>query len=771
MLNPIQMNDWEIKRFLTVILSIQLIVWGSIGIDVVGWEIPVLRQLIAFIYLTFVPGIIILRILKLHKLGNIETLLYSVGLSLATLMLTGLLMNALYPLVGISGPISLTPLLITISIVVLVLCAICYVRDRRFADPSPIHINDILSPPALFLCLVLFLGILGARLVTLYHNNILLMLLIIVIALIVILVTLGKFIPRNLYPLAVFVIGLSLIFHQSLLSQFLIPGRGDASYELFLAHNVLANAQWDPMLKSMVNGMLSVTMITPIFFEIAGISITWLFKAAYPLLFILVPLGLYRVFQKQTNEKIAFLACFFFISQVSFFASVPANTRMMFSELFLVLLIVLMTDKSMSRLKSSVLSIIFLFSLVVSHYGLAYIYIFCLISAWLIVTLVDSPTIQRLRGNLGSKLSRLRNKGYTSNPIPTDEKARTTSSTFVALAVVFTLAWYMYLAGSSALIHVVIMSDQIISTIFTEFLNPEAVEGLHMMLVATETPLSHINKTLNYINPVFIVIGVLTLLLQRVSSKANIPSGASPEGEMRFGKEYAAFSYISLVICVAAVSVPYFASAFSMTRLYHVTLFFLAPFFVMGGIVVLKWIGALTNALYTNLFSKKKIVSPQNKGNLLFLVLIVSILFHFFTTGFVYTVAGRGTSLALDYDSQLYRVTHHKDIAAAGWLYAHSDSGRIYIEGNYGGAPFLYVDPSKGGQFRAITPDDIEKIEDGDYIHLRYGAVSAGKIYCRECKTGFMELDDTIFIREGNKIYDCGSAVYQMPYQKERDTR
>ncbi len=747
--NPIQMNDWGIKRFLIVILSIQLIMWGVIGLAAIGFEIPFLRQLIAFIYLTFVPGIIILRILKLHKLGNIETLLYSVGLSLATVMLTGLLVNALYPLVGISRPISFTPMIITISIVVLVLCAICYVRDRRFADPSPIHINDILSPPALLLCLVPLLSISGARLVTFHNNNILLMLLMVVIALIVVLITLGKFIPRNLYPLAVYVIGLSLLFHRSLLSQLIFAG-GDIFYEFFLAQNVLANGQWDPAMPSMVNGMLSVTMVTPIFSEIAGISITWLFKAVYPLLLALVPLGLYRLFQKQTNDKVAFLACFFFVSVSAFYGDVLNNTRQLIAELFLVLLILLMTDKNMDRLKSAVLSIIFCFSLVVSHYALSYIYIFCLILVWLIVILTDSQVIRRLRDNLSSRLSRQSSKNHISTPIPTGEGSRMLSLTFVALTVVLALAWYLYTSGSTAFLQIVYIIDHVTSNI-TELLNPQTAQGLQMMLVEVHGPLGYINKTINYLNQIFIVIGVLTLLLQQVLSRTGNLLGASPEGEMRFGKEYAAFSYVGLAICIAGVSVPYFASAFNMTRLYHVTLFFLAPFYVMGSVMVLRWVTA--NKL-----------SLHNKVSPLLLVLIVSILFHFFTTGFVYTVAGRGTSLALDYDSQLYRITHDEDVAAAGWLSTHSDSGSIYKDDEYGGAPFVYADFSQGGRIVTITPETVEKIEDGDYIHLRYGAIFTGKIYCRASETGFMELDNIMFIQEGNKIYDSGSAIYQVPH-------
>lgn len=206
------MNDWEIKKFLRVVLAIQFAVWGVIGLDAIGLQIPIIRQFIGFIYLTFIPGILILRNLKLHKLGNIETLLYTIGLSLATLMFTGLFMNMVYPFLGISGPISFVPLIITISAIVLVLCVLCYIRDKDFADPSYIDIGDVLSTPILFLCLVPFLTVLGTYLMNFYHNNILLMILIIPLAIISLLIAFDKFIPKNLYPLAVFVIVESLFY-------------------------------------------------------------------------------------------------------------------------------------------------------------------------------------------------------------------------------------------------------------------------------------------------------------------------------------------------------------------------------------------------------------------------------------------------------------------------------------------------------------------------------------------------------------------------------
>ena len=42
------MNDWEIKKFLRVVLAIQLAVWSVIGLDAIGLHTPVIRQLAGF---------------------------------------------------------------------------------------------------------------------------------------------------------------------------------------------------------------------------------------------------------------------------------------------------------------------------------------------------------------------------------------------------------------------------------------------------------------------------------------------------------------------------------------------------------------------------------------------------------------------------------------------------------------------------------------------------------------------------------------------------
>jgi len=96
--NPLEANDWDIAAFLTLIASLQASVWLLLALDAFGLHVPILQELFVLIYLLFVPGTILLRVFKLHNLNPIEGLLYAVGLSVTTVMLTGVFMNTVYSL-------------------------------------------------------------------------------------------------------------------------------------------------------------------------------------------------------------------------------------------------------------------------------------------------------------------------------------------------------------------------------------------------------------------------------------------------------------------------------------------------------------------------------------------------------------------------------------------------------------------------------------------------------------------------------------------------
>ncbi|MGB2726937.1 MAG: DUF2206 domain-containing protein [Halobacteriota archaeon] len=738
--NPLQMNDWKIKKFLKVILAIQLAVWGVLGLDAIGLQIPILREFIGFVYLTFIPGIVILRILKLHKLGNIETLLYTVGLSIATLMFTGLFMNTVYPLFGISGPITITPLIITLSVVVLLLSVLSYVRDKDFSEPSFIDVGDLLSPPALFLYLIPFLAVFGTYLVNFYHNNIILMFLIVILALIAVLIGFDRFIPKNLYPLAVFVIAISLLYHASLISMYLWGW--DIHLELYLSNLVTMAANWDSAIPSTVNAMLSIVMLAPIFSDVCSMSLTWVFKIIYPLLFSLVPLGLYRVFQKQTNDRIAFLSCFFFVSLFTFYGEMLALARQQIAELFLVLLILSMIDKNMDKIKRSFLFIVFGISLAVSHYGLSYIYMFCLISAWLMLVFVDSPVMQKLRDDFYSKFGRKREKPV-GNPVPL-KVDRTISSTFVLLFVVFTLVWYMYVSASSAFDTIVRIGDHIASSIFTDFLNPEAAQGLDIIMTETVSPLHSVAKYLHLLSQLFIFVGVLTLLLKRVDAK--------------FEREYEAFSLVFFAICFGGIALPYFASSLNTSRLYHITLIFLAPFCVIGGITVFRMLNRVVRASWTDrrVRSSLKVLS------------VFLVIFLLFNSGWVYEVAkDHPGSIALSQESiKEYGDAEGKNAFYAAYYLDGDIAGVKWISKNRDNKSKVYADytckrlllTSYGMMPEEYKLTNTSKVSEGSYIFLGYPNVRYGLMYGPLSGEYWNITDILPLLDGGSEIYNNGDA-------------
>lgn len=56
---------WKSRDFLVVILFLQFIVYATVFFDV-----PVARQAIGFLYFTFIPRIIIVKLLKLNELDG-----------------------------------------------------------------------------------------------------------------------------------------------------------------------------------------------------------------------------------------------------------------------------------------------------------------------------------------------------------------------------------------------------------------------------------------------------------------------------------------------------------------------------------------------------------------------------------------------------------------------------------------------------------------------------------------------------------------------------
>ncbi len=609
-------KDWKYIRFLIIVLYIQFAFWL---LQIFDFPIfGVAKYIITSIYLLFIPGVIILRILKI-QLDNIEKILYSVGISISTLMFIGFFMNMTYPLMGINKPISIKYLIITLGLFISILLIIMYEvekkrkerREYEIKKEYEIKIEKIFyistSKIILILLLLIFsLSILGTYVANYYQVNILLMIMLFLIVMTSIFIMIKK--PtQNIYYISIFIMSLSLLYQRSLISSYLTGW--DIHSEFYLSNLVLTNSLWNIHIISNVNAMLSIVMLAPIFSILYNIDLIWVYKTIYPILFSLVPIGLFKVFQKQTNDKIAFLSCFFFISILTYYAEMISLARQEIAELFLVLMMLVMISENLSRTNKVMLYIIFGFSFAVSHYGMSYLFLFSIIFIYLIFPKKSKNDVI-----------------FTSK--------------FVLLFSIFTLTWYVYVAEGSAIIAATRLGNHLKDSI-SELLNPQTVEGMNVILRNELSPMRQITKYLFIVTQIFIGLGIFST----ISSILDIKK------KFQFKKNYLNFSYINMLILILGIAVPYVASTLNSTRLFQIATIFLAPFSVIGGFIVIN---------YTTR------IGIEN--SLIILSILFFSLFLLFNSGFIYEIAKEpSSSIALNYTADYPRF-NEAEVLTAYWI-------------------------------------------------------------------------------------------------------
>ena len=721
-------------------------------------NIPFSRQILGFLFLTLLPGLLILQILKLNKLSAIETILYSVGLSVAFLMFTGFFMNTFYPHMGISKPISTLPLMITISIILLILTVIGYLVNKDFSIPTPTNVKELFTSPVLFLLLLPILSVLGACLINFYGNNIILLLLIVLISLAVVLAVFD-IIPAKLFPLAIVMIALALLLHRTLI-PFYLPN-GDIHMEYYFHRLVETNSYWDLAVSSNLNAMLSVVMLPTMYSKMLNIDGQWVFEIIHPVIFSLVPLVLYQIYRKQTTEKVAFLSAFFFMSIRAFFYGLPTLPRVEIAELFYALFIMLLVNKQMNRSKRAALFIIFGTSLAVSHYGLSYVFLFQIIIVLLFLYGMEEPKINNLKENLYAKFNKFKGIDFSERELQANPKNAilktgiTLSTTLVLLYSVFTLAWYIYISSSYTFEMLIGVGDHIYTSITTDFFSLGERENDTLAALGMGSPalsyLHQISRFLWHSTHFFIIVGFIRLITNYK--------------EMKFEREYIAMLLVSGVIMLMCIVLPSFSSRMGVKRFYHFALFFFSPLCILGGETVFKYIFRPFRYILLRQSTCAKIL------------LIILIPYFLFNTGFVGELAGEKTVMPVsieqpktgdDREKAIFyiRVIQKEDVFGAKWLGENRvDKSIIYTGWSskwYLLTPYALI-PRYGGGMQLLGGR--ENLKEDSFVFLRYFNVKENLILT-DYTAGEMVINKTTEIShqffDKNKIYsNGGSEIYR----------
>lgn len=594
-MNFVRIYDWDMRRLVIFVLSIQLSFISLTYLDPSDMLLLVVKQFLGFFILTFFPGLLILRILKLH-LGAIKSLLFSVGLSLAFIILLGLSMNSLYQSIGFSKPISQFPIFFTINLCLIILLRIAYSAECNFISPINLQFkySDLFNPYCLLSIFIFFLCIIGVYSANFFDNNMLLMIFILSISLIPVLVSINK-IPNKFYPFIIFFVSLSLLYHNSLFSDFVIGT--DIFKEINLADLTTINYSWNPSNGHILNSVLSITLVPSIFGVFCGFNSILYFKMISPFFFSLIPIGLYYIYDVNFRDKLSkneiFLAVFFVMATFYFYSMMVGLGRQQIAELFYILCVMLLMDhEKIDTINYKFILILVSFSLIVSHYSLANLFFFFLI----LVVIFNS-------------IFMIINNKRNENKV---------SSNYVLLFFVLTLFWYLYVANGSVFNITALMGETIYNS-FSEFLEPQTTIAVNIATTSSPNIAHIIYRCFYYTVVLFISIGGINLLRTIIHSKKNKIS------------IYELFAMANYSLLCLYIFVPSLGYQLGFNRIFHITSLILAPYMVSGFNI------SLTAASYLNRSFLKPLFNHFSLNRTKLLALFLSI-FFLFNSGFLFEV-------------------------------------------------------------------------------------------------------------------------------------
>jgi len=667
-------------------------------------DVAILRQVLGWLLLLFVPGFLFLKLLKLEEVDQLTTVLYSVGLSVVILMFFGLLLDGVLPLFGVASPLTFVPLMTMIGALVLFLFLLCSMQksegeqalSRRKMDYAfLIQLLPLLVLPAL--CAF------GA----LYHNVLVLEFALIGIAVLFAgCIVAGKRIDGRILPLALASISIALLLQAVLITSHFMGY--DVFSEFYVFKQTQIHGLWTApgvvasyTLIDTLNSILSITILPAIFTTVLKFDGELFFKLFYPFIFSFVPLVIYRMHADQIGRRAALVSAFVFVSLSTVFYGIEplSLNRQIIGQLFFLLSVLLIVQNGVSIRKRSILLIFFVFALIASHYSLAYIFVFYVLFLFLV------PHIKIL-----SHLTNYR------------QPARILTLSLILIIMAMTFSWYIFVSNSP--FNQLINSFNHIATFFTsDFFNAQsrlsqpAVASLSPTTTSSLVGLTH--KSLIYLENLLIGIGAIAVLVKPKEFKLNDPTRLS--------------ALVGLFILVLALAVPNLASTLNLTRVYSIVLPFLAPLFVLGCIFLVRLGGTLVSRI-------PKLRYPRVKNFGVPLAAFILVLIFLFQTGLINHVTNDypySYSLDLERREQSNDLNIRADTYGAYFMTQEVSSASWLLE-NANNTSKIYADLNSRSIFLrgyALVPEDEmlaltneTQLEHQTYVYLKYLNVGVGVI-------------------------------------------
>jgi uncharacterized membrane protein len=385
-------------------------------ISILG-QSSILANAFIFLFLLGIPGLLLMLVMKIRNIGIWEYFVYTIGLSVAFLMFAGLGTNWLLPWLNITDkPLSLMPLLASFDVFFLILGLVAYWRNRdisleiKFPKLDWLNIFFFVMP-----VILLATSILGAMRLNNGGPNTLTLIMFGETAVYFFLAILYRDkLNENVYPWAILWISLSLLLANSLRSWHLVGWDISQEYKIF---QLTSNAgRWSfSTFRDAYNACLSLTILPSIFSSFLKINPEYIFKLIVPLIFSTLPVGIYILARRYSSAITAFLASILFISQTWFMHEASTYVRQEIALLFFVLSLLAIFNKKINKWQKNILAVVFVVSIVASHYSTGYIAIILFVFAYTLSPFFQNGFILKILPNIFRKrlLSSPEETGYS----------------------------------------------------------------------------------------------------------------------------------------------------------------------------------------------------------------------------------------------------------------------------------------------------------------------------------------------------------------------
>ena len=700
-------------------LIIAIIVLTNIAVLL---DIPVLRQVVSFIFLTFIPGFLILSILKLNRLGLVEKTVLSVGLSVAFLMFFGLAVNGLLLAVGYAQPLSTISLLISFSIATIILVVIAFIRNRDITF-SLFDLKLTTGGKAFLIVPALFplISIIGMRIMNLTDSNVLLMVLLFLIPAYVIFISFYRSkAPENVYPAVIFLISISLLLMYALRSNHILGSDTHRTYFMFLT--VVDNLRWSQIGFGNLDTCLSITLLPSIYQILLNINPEYLFKLLPSVIVSIMPVAVYLISKKHIGSFYAFLASIAIMSQITFLWT-PSFARINIAIFFFALLVFTLFDDNISQFSKRALFIILAATIIVSHYGVTYAAFFALLLTCIGMEILSRIVSRQRKGTAPSAES----PPIRGSPSQL-ERGITLTAIVLFLAMLF--FWYSQMTETAFSWGVRFVYDTFAK--WAWFLGEGAAGQPVQAAFGMTLPYAGVPQRIEF------VFSWLTIILLAIGLLASIrifkAIAFTPDSEhKRFEAEYLVLALACFGLLVATVVLPYISKHYGASRTFFQMMVPLSVFFVIGGIMLAKYL----------------------KSRAHWIILVVLIPYFICTTGLMCQVFGFPRAITLNSEGPLYDSMYVSDgeSYAAKWVKEHAEGGIIIhahhfaqdILTSQGKIPYSKTDARIVSYYES-------GVEIDGYIYLRYLDIT---------ESGFAPRYPDIFDGKSKIYSNAKSQVYR----------